>query len=127
MHRTRLHRRARSASVFLHAPRHHLMGASTAFEILLQQSAQLRAEASSGLRIGAARSVCAAQQRSAQSNISPHHQISRAHAARADFATLPERRSALMAGPFAVGISVIPTEVEKSLILCFRVLTWPGD
>src|SRR6266496_4312978 len=111
MHRTRLQRRARSAPVFLHAPRHHHMGAATTIEILLQQSAKLRAEAPSGLRAGAARPVCAPHQRSAESNILSPDQISRADAARTCFAGLSKRRSALMAafyGHGLVGRSLVP-------------------
>ena len=71
------------------------MGVATAIKILLQQSAQLRAEVSSGLRTGAARFVCVARQRAAESNISSSDQISRAVAARTGLETISERGSAL--------------------------------
>src|SRR5262249_9558493 len=104
------------------------MGAATTIEILLQQSTQLRAKAPLGLRAGAARPVCAAHQRSAESDISSPDQISWADAAGTGFKAVSKRGSAL--------ISVIPTEVacravascegwEESLVFLFSLPCCP--
>src|SRR5438105_1011282 len=95
MHRTRLQRRPRSASLFLHAPRHHLMGAATRIKILLQQSIELRTQAASSLRARAARLIRHARARAFEPDLPPYGQISRTNASRSDFAQISKRRSAL--------------------------------
>src|SRR5262245_50671067 len=97
MHWTGLQRGAGAAPLFLHAARHHLLGAGTRFEVLLQQSAQLRAETASGLRACAARSVRDAHKSASQSNLSPSDQISGSDASRSCFAAVSQRPSALTA------------------------------
>src|SRR5262245_49303083 len=96
MHRPRLPCRAGSALILLYAARHHLVGAATTVEVLLQQSAQLRAEAASGLRIGPPRPLHYAHEFAAESDLSPGDQIPRADAPRSSLASIPERERALM-------------------------------
>src|SRR5439155_17979095 len=95
MHWAGLQRRARSAPLFLHTARHHLMGAATRLEVLLQQSAKLRAEAAFGLRARAARPVCHAYKSAPESNVSALHQVPRSDTSRPSFAAISQRRSAL--------------------------------
>src|SRR2546428_1652797 len=71
------------------------MGAATRTKILLQQSAELRAQASSRLRTGAARPLCATHERSVESGISLRDQISGTNAARSSFAEISKCRPAL--------------------------------
>src|SRR5215475_3138058 len=92
-----LQRGAGAAPLFLHAARHHLLGAGTRFEVLLQQSTQLRAETASGLRACAARFVRDAHKFASQTNLSPPDQISGSDASRSGFAAVSQRRSTLMA------------------------------
>src|SRR5215211_3521119 len=111
MHWARLQCRARAAPLFLHAARHHLVGAATRVEILLQQPAQLRAEAASGLRVGPPRPIHHAHESAAEPDLSSNDQISRADAARSSLAAISKRPRALMTQLFVV----IPIGVEESL------------
>src|SRR6266853_5660519 len=96
MHRARLQCRARSALIFLHAAGHHLVGATARVEILLQQPAQLRAEAAFGLRIGPPRPVRHAHESAAESDFSPGDQIPRPDATRSSLAAVSECEPAMI-------------------------------
>src|SRR6266702_4677421 len=90
-----LQRRAGSAPLFLYPARHHLMVVGTRIQVLLQQSAKLRAQAASKLRARAAGPLCEAHERTAESDISPRHQVSWPNAPRTTFAAVSELRPTL--------------------------------
>src|SRR5215471_15353977 len=96
MHRARLQRRTRSPLILLYPARHHLVGATTAVKVLLQQSAQLRAETASGLRTSRPGPVHQAHQFSAQSDLSSDDQIPRANPPRSSVAAVSERGPTLL-------------------------------
>src|SRR4029077_5520508 len=119
MHRARLQRSAGFAPLFLHAARHHFVVDPTRFEILLQQPTELWTEATPSLRARAARLIRHAHGRAFESNLSPHHQISRTYAPRSVSAQIPERARTLN---WFTRLIVIPTDVEVFLTVCFRFL-----
>src|SRR6266702_5031114 len=123
MHRARLWRRTRSAPVFLHAPRHHFMVAARTIEILLQQSAKLRAQAASRLRARAARPLREAYGRIPESDISSCPEISRTDPPRSGTAQISQRARIVNSFAFSTGAPVIvaPTNVEESLIVLFSL------
>ena len=84
---------ASTSSLFLYAARHHHMVAGARTQELLQQSAELRSEASPWLRSLSVGPVCHTHQHVSKSDLSARVQVSRTDAARSGLAAIFQRAS----------------------------------
>src|ERR1043166_1777666 len=96
MPRARLQRRPRSAPLFLHDARRDQLGDHAGVALVRERPAQLRSQAPSPSRAGAARSIRAPHARVVKPALSLRPQISRTNTARSGSAQVSKRGRALI-------------------------------